>query len=188
MGFGLADRAAVLWHTKVALHVNVGDEPVADMWLRPSGVCGYEFVPLRTAAEIATEAGAMRNCLMSYGGDVARNSSRLWSMRKDGERVATLLVAARRYRDPLPNIAQMERAGNQKCSPEEWWAARQWLHTHDLSRIKVDIIEEARAPLIRARWVPMRRPYWLAKRRIPDWLQLKPSRDALNALLHYNTR
>ena len=183
IGFGLAERAAKVWHTKAALHLSLGDEPVADMWLQPSTMGGYEFVPLRTAADITTEAVAMRNCLMIYGGDVARNRARLWSMRKDGERIATLQVVARQSRDPLPTIVQMERAQNRSCSPVEWWIARQWLHTHDLSRMNIETMERGRAPLTRARWVSLWRPYWLAKRRIPDWLPLAPSRVALDALL-----
>jgi hypothetical protein len=38
------------------------------------------------------------------------------------------------------------------------------------------------APLDRASWVSLWRPYWLAKRRIPGWLPIAPSRDALGML------
>jgi len=38
------------------------------------------------------------------------------------------------------------------------------------------------APLDRALWRSLRRPYWLAKRRIPEWLPISPSRGALNTL------
>jgi hypothetical protein len=37
-------------------------------------------------------------------------------------------------------------------------------------------------PLDRETWVSLWRPYWLAKRRIPDWLPIAPSREALEAL------
>lgn len=183
MRFKLAEQSAMRWYWHVALHLNLGDEPVVDMWLRPSTIYGYEFVPLRTAADMAAEAEAMKNCLRIFGGEVARNGSRFWSMRKDGERVATLQLAAGRSRDPLPNIVQMERAENRRCSPEEWWIARQWLHSHDLTRVNVQPIDRDKVQLVRARWISVWRPYWLEKRRIPDWLPLAPSRAAFEALM-----
>jgi hypothetical protein len=36
-----------------------------------------------------------------------------------------------------------------------------------------------KAPLDAQVWRALWRPYWLAKRRIPAWLTLAPSRDAL---------
>jgi hypothetical protein len=37
-------------------------------------------------------------------------------------------------------------------------------------------------PLDRATWRSLWRPYWLAKRRIPEWLPIAPSRGALSTL------
>ena len=37
-------------------------------------------------------------------------------------------------------------------------------------------------PLVAAAWRSLWRPYWLAKRRLPTWLPLGPSRDALETL------
>jgi hypothetical protein len=62
---------------------------------------------------------------------LAHNRSRLWSVRRNGERVATLRIACR-YRDPLLNIVELKSAGNADVPRELWWAARQWLHMHDL--------------------------------------------------------
>ncbi|MBR0853974.1 hypothetical protein JQ570_06120 [Bradyrhizobium liaoningense] len=179
MRFDAARSAAEDWGTVVALHVNLGHLPIADMWLRPGRVAGYEFVPLDSIAAITEEAKAMRNCLSSYGGELAHNRSRLWSIRRDGERVATLRIA-RRYRDPLPNIVELEEPGNVKASQELWWAARQWLHKHDLSQIDMAQRDWGTMPLDRGSWVSLWRPFWLAKRRIPDWLPMVPSRKTLD--------
>jgi hypothetical protein len=123
----------------------------------------------------------MRNCLKTYGYAVAHNRSRLWSVRQSGARVATLRVG--RYRDdPLLNIVELEGADNTQAAPELWLIARQWLATHDL--LQIDIAERrwGSAPLDRATWLSLWRPYWLAKRRIPQWLPMMPSRNALDAL------
>lgn len=136
---------------------------------------------VESVSQIVEEASAMRNCLRGYGYHVAHNRSRLWSMRKDGQRVATLSVAIR-YGDPLPAVVQLKAAGNAEAPPEVWWAARQWLHMHDLSQVHTECREWGSVPLDRATWISLWRPYWLAKRRIPQWLPLTPSRAALEAL------
>jgi hypothetical protein len=181
MRIGPALEAADDWRMMIALHVNLGHEPISDMWLQPAQVAGYDFLPLISTAAIAEEAKAMRNCLNTYGYNVAHNRSRLWSVRRSGERIAMLKVACR-YRDPLPNIVELEGAGNTDAPRELWWAARQWLHMHDLSQIDMGLRKWGTAPLDRATWLSLWRPYWLAKRRIPEWLPIAPSRGALNTL------
>lgn len=176
-----ACSAAEDWRTVIALHVNLGRQPIADMWLRPGRMAGYEFVPLDSIAAITDEAKTMRNCLQTYGQNLMHNRSRVWSVRKDGDRVATLRIA-RRYRDPLPNIVELKGPCNVEVSNELWWAARQWLHRHDLSQVHMGERRWGTMPLDRGSWVSLWRPYWLAKRRIPDWLPVGPSRDALDAL------
>jgi hypothetical protein len=173
MRFGSALDAANQWQMRIDLQVHLGCRPVADMWLQPAHVAGYDFEPLASTSSIAEEAAAMKNCLRTYGYMVAQNRSRLWSVRKDGERVATLNVA-RRYRDPLPNIVELKAVGNTEAPLDVWWAARQWLHMHDLRRI--DTTRRASVSLDRDAWVSLWRPYWLAKRRIPQWLPMSPPR------------
>jgi hypothetical protein len=181
MRMGQAVGAAHDWRSVIALHLNLGRQPISDMWLEAGHVAGHDFVPLNSIAAITEEADAMKNCLRTYGYNLAHNRSRLWSVQRDGERVATLKLA-RRFRDPLPMIVEFRGAGNADVSRELWWAARQWLHMHDLSRINMGEREWGTAPLDRAIWLSLWRPYWLAKRRIPVWLPIAPSRAALDAL------
>jgi hypothetical protein len=181
MRIGQALEAADDWRMMIALHVNLGPQPINDMWLQAGRVAGYDFVPLTSATAITDEAKAMRNCLNTYGYNLAHNASRLWSVRWNGERVATLKIACR-YRDPLPNIVELKAAANADVTRELWWAARQWLHMHDLSQIDMKRRDWGTATLDRPTWLSLWRPYWLAKRRIPEWLPIAPSRGALNTL------
>jgi hypothetical protein len=169
------------WRVNIALHVNLGPQPISDMWLQAGRLAGYDFLPLNSISSIAEEAEAMRNCVRSYGYNLAHNGSRLWSIRRDGERVATLKVGTRSH-DPLPNIVELKGAGNAAVPRDLWWAARQWLHLHDLSQISMGRRVWGTAPLNRTTWLSLWRPYWLAKRRIPEWLPLAPSNAALAAL------
>jgi hypothetical protein len=180
MRFGPALAAAKAWREMIELHLDLGLQPIHDMWLQPARVAGYDFLPLNSAAALAEEAAAMRNCLRTYGYTLAHNRARLWSVRRDGERVATLRVAARH--DPLPIIIEIKGPGNAKAPRELWWAARQWLNTHDLLNIDMSERNWGSTPLDRPTWLSLWRPYWLAKRRLPDWLPLAPSRGALAGL------
>lgn len=181
MRIGPALAAADDWRMMIALHVNVGPQPITDMWLQAGRVAGYDFLPLTSIAAITEEGEAMKNCLNTYGYNLAHNRSRLWSMRRNGERIATLKVACCDL-DPLPNVVELEAAGNTDAPREVWWAARQWLHMHDLSQIDMRRRKWGTAPLDRATWLSLWRPYWLATRRIPEWLPIAPSRGALEAL------
>jgi hypothetical protein len=181
MRIGTAVEAAGEWRMIVALHANLGRRPITDMWLDAARVAEYDFLPLTSIAAITEEAEAMKNCLKTYGYNLAHNRSRLWSVRRNGERVATLKVACR-YRDPLPNIVELRGVGNADVPCELWWAARRWLHMHDLPQINMGRRDWDTAPLDRTEWLSLWRPYWLAKRRIPEWLPVAPSRDALEAL------
>ncbi|HJQ60319.1 MAG TPA: hypothetical protein VJ890_25665 [Vineibacter sp.] len=181
MRIGSALEAADAWRMMTALHANLGREPIADMWVGAARVDGYDFVPLSSIPAITEEAVAMRNCLRTYGYNLAHNRSRLWSIRRDGQRIATLSIGFARS-DPLPSVAQLKGAGNAKAPLDVWWAARRWLHMHDLSQVRMEQRHWGKAPLDRATWISLWRPYWLAKRHIPPWLPMAPSRAALEAL------
>jgi hypothetical protein len=181
MRFRSARDAADDWRTTVELHAYLGREPVADVWLRPALVHGYSFRPLASASEIVEESRAMSNCLRTYGDCVAHNRYRLWSVGRDGRQVATLALGFG-FRDPLPNVVQLKGAANSEPPFEVWFAARQWLNGHDLSRFAAKRRAWNSVPPDRAIWISLWRPYWRAKRRLPAWLPLAPSRNALDAL------
>jgi hypothetical protein len=181
MRFASALDAAEDWREKVALHVHLGGAPLTDMWVQPGCVDGYEFVPLNSAETIAEEATRMKNCLCTYGRHVAHNRTRFWSIRRGAHRVATLRVT-KAIQGPLLTLRELRAAQNKQAPVEIWWAATRWLHQHDLSRIDIQQVDWETAQFDACAWRQLWRPYWLAKRRIPSWLPLKPSYEALWAL------
>ena len=176
-----AGGAVNRWWDAVDLYINMGGTILADAWLAPAVVDGYEFVALRSAGEVAEEARAMRNCLCTYGGHLTHNISRLWSIRRDGARIATLRLCRLRHR-PLPEIVELELSGNRKADAELWYVAQKWLMCHDLRKIGDDRLTWDTAPLDVALWRKTWKPYWLAKGTIPSWLPLNPSRFVLDAM------
>ena len=181
MRFEAARAAADEWRMRVALHLNIGTAPIADMWLQPAIVGGFEFAPLDTAQAIADEAAAMNNCLCRYGPELAHNCSRLWGIRKDGAHVADVSVVTCGD-DPLPSVGELRLSNNKEAPVELWILARAWLNGHDLRQVDMKQHEWNTAPLDAALWRSFWRPYWLAKRCFPSWLPLAPSRPALKAL------
>lgn len=182
MTYATARKAAQRWFNRSSLWLYLGSTPMEDTWAVSGSFSGYDFVPLATANDIEAEATAMQNCLVTYGDSVAGNASSLWSVRRAGQRVATLELT-RSVEDGYPVICMMKQAGNARCSADEWLAARRWLASQNLAcsfshRAKVD----------RDRWFALWKPYWIAHRRIPSWLPLNPTFRTLNQLFSIGPR
>ncbi len=181
MGMRAAASSARCWYDAVDLEVHLGSGVVDDVWLEQTRFGAYEFAPLRTVAEVTEEARAMENCVRSYGEGLVHARARLWSMREDGARVATMKVSWAKN-DPLPTVTEVKLARNRKAPAEIWWAARCWLQAQDVPSLAGKWKRWDTVGLDRYAWIDLWRPYWLAKRRLPAWLPLGASREALRWL------
>ncbi|HTW35953.1 MAG TPA: hypothetical protein VMD53_15140 [Rhizomicrobium sp.] len=171
--------AANEWIATIGLYANLGDRPIDDMWHDPGVVDGYEFVPLRSAAEVVEEAHVMKNCLRTYGYDLAHDHSRFWSIRTGGARVATVQVGW--WSDyPLLYIMQLQAHRNRRAPREVWLAAARWIRQREI--VREGELAWDTVPLDRAIWFALWKPYWLEKKKFPSWLPLTPSRRTLDEL------
>jgi len=183
MRFDAAVGAARAWHEQLRLELGLGEWQVTDPWLQPGPFDDYDFVPLDSAERLAEEAAAMENCLRTYSYDIAEDHCRVWSIRREGQRIASFEVRRDQNR-PLLHIAQLNGMRNEPAPIEIWWLATRWLHQHDLPSIRPEPRPPGAAQPDTATWRKLWRPYWLAKRRIPSWLPLGPSWDAFWVLGH----
>ena len=181
MQFASALDAASAWRTAAELYADLGDEVIADMWVQPATVDEYEFVPLRSFADLIEEGRAMRNCVATYGYKLTHDYSRLWSVRKDGQRIATVELA-RFGGDPLLGVSEIRSPANGDAPVEVAWAVRRWLYMQDLAQMNTPLRPWEDDSFNRAAWNALWKPYWVAKRRFPEWLPLAPSRHALDML------
>lgn len=129
LGLKRAVRRTAVWLVYLRLVGWLGHDGLADSWLPAGEACGYRFEPLLTAQALLDEGRAMDNCAVRYAGRLARDESRLFSMRRHGRRIAT--VEIRRS----PNlarlvIAQMRGSGNSPCRLDAKQAAQHWLGRH----------------------------------------------------------
>jgi hypothetical protein len=174
-------NAVTWWHGDLDVELAFSAGPVRDVWFEQRRRDGYEFVPLTHAGDFIVEATLMRNCVRGYGADVAGGERRLFSIRKDGMRVATLSVGWCNN-DPYPTVEQLTLGNNVDAPPELWWLAREWLRAHDLKRhVRTDFTWRTTEPT-RAAWDALWKPYWLAMGRVPHWLPLTPARDTIGNL------
>ncbi|WP_438278339.1 PcfJ domain-containing protein [Nitrobacter sp.] len=99
-----AFRAALEWHEELArassekayfLTHKMGWDEVIDYGDLPGSTTieGYEMVALQTGAALHAEGADMHHCVASYAGNVIRGFSRIFSVRKDGRRVATFEIS-----------------------------------------------------------------------------------------------
>ncbi len=169
-----ARKLASTWWERLELGFGTGGG-LADVWLTPGTSMEFDFIPLRTAGDVMVEAAAMRNCIVTYGGSLGENYCRLWSIRRGGQRVATVEI----YRNQdlaVPMIAQMKGPGNAEAPPEVWRALYAWLAAEPVWNVPVgDIVTEF---IDRRVWHRVWLPYWRAMGLKP-WLPVEPSRRAL---------
>lgn len=177
---GAIARAKV-WKESIHLHLDLAHAPVVDTWHAAATVDGFEFVPLRREEDIREEAQAMQNCLRTYGSSVARGQVRLWSVRRDGARWATLSVR-RDQNLPIAYLGDIKAVRNGTPTNEVLQATHRWFFNHVLPDGGPREADFPRTVWSRTDWIALWKPYWLAKRRIPNWLPLVPSRGVLAAL------
>jgi hypothetical protein len=169
MDWKQAVASCTSWIESVHLHLAVHIESRLPKFTARE-MDGFAFVHLATGEMLADEAVAMRNCIKSCGYDIAWRDNELWSMRKDGARIATFCIGVSSI-DRLPAIIEFKQANNKPVTREVALAARRWFAMHDLSAIQInpkDLPDDA----LRHVWQRGFRPYWLAKRAFPAWLRL----------------
>lgn len=185
MTYKNAVEEAERWHEAMRLNFLLSGKRI-DPWFKPGMVMGLDFVPLLTSDAIAEEARIMDNCLRSYGLHVADGRVRLWSIRQGNEHIATLSVGFQRSAPALtaiPQIFELLGPKNDTASREIWLTAVQWIENQDFSNLDQRSLRVKNITPERAGWIAMWRPYWIAKRHIPDWLPLAPCPAAFQRLL-----
>src|SRR6266516_2977023 len=93
-------------------------------WYPGGPVAGYELVPLISSTDLYQEGRMMRNCVASYGERVVDGDCYIYSIRQNGERVATAEVV--KGRDGKVDVGQVRNNCN-RPAPEIEFVVREWL-------------------------------------------------------------
>ena len=82
------NRSTINWPCLIAKHHALWEEVIADH--TPIHEQGLAVLPLNSLDALAAEGLAMHHCLLDYWADAERGSFRAFSVRRFGERLATL--------------------------------------------------------------------------------------------------
>lgn len=129
IAFDTALCAAKSWFNRVRLVLQMPLEAVRDPWLKPGTALGYTFEPLLNSDALLKEAAAMHNCADQYAERIVRDRCRLFSIKKNGLRIATLEIGQHTREGGVLAINQLKARHNMAASGEVWQAAHAWMAT-----------------------------------------------------------
>ena len=105
--------AEVVERTGVPLDTVIDYTPLPLLWEHG----GLSFAALQTGKALRAEGRAMHHCVASYWRNVVDGKSRIYSIRENGSRVATLEVTGQltQYKGPDATAAASVRGLGQRC-------------------------------------------------------------------------
>lgn len=160
IAFDTALCAAKSWLNRLRLVLQLSPGVITDAWLVPGSAMGYAFIPLLDQRAVLDEAQAMQNCADQYAERIARDRCRLFSVRRNGVRAATLEIGPHPRETGVLAIVQLKSRHNMPAPVEVWRAAHAWLSAQDgLKRLPPMIAAERL--LDAASWAEITRPYRL---------------------------
>ncbi len=151
--------AAKSWLNRVRLSLQLRPGVIPDGWLQPGEHKGLEFRPLLDAAQLLEEAQGMHNCADQFADRLARDRSRLWSVRRrNGQRMATLEISQHPRESGVLDIVQLKARHNLPAPLEVWQAAHAWMSMQEGLRRAPPLILPSR-PLDPDIWTALMQPY-----------------------------
>ncbi len=158
IAFDTALCAAKSWLNRIRLVLQLEKGVIADTWLTPGTAMGYSFVPLLDQREILDEAHYMQNCADQYAERLSRDKCRLFSVRRNGTRVATLEIGPHARETGVLAISQLKGRHNIPAAVDVWQAAHAWLAQQSgLKRLPPMVAPER--PLNPRTWAELMEPY-----------------------------
>ena len=158
IAFDTAICAAKSWLNRVRLIMQLGPGVITDAWLQEGSFNGANVVPLIEARDILEEAQAMQNCADQYADRVARDKCRLFSIRRNDHRLATMEIGPHPRETGVLAIVQLKARHNMPAPVDVWQAAHAWLATQNgLKRLPQMLSPER--PLDANVWRELMEPY-----------------------------
>lgn len=120
------------WRMRIDLELCL-TERRGNQWLPAGSALGYDFVPLDTAAAFIAEARALDNCLDIYAAKLRLNRSSIYSVRRDGRRVAVVEIGPHPEDPARPALLQLRTRRNRRAEPQLWQATYAWIGAAPIS-------------------------------------------------------
>lgn len=180
IAFDTALCAAKSWFNRIRLVLQMPKGAVRDAWLKPGTSLGYTFEPLLDADALLKEAAAMHNCADQYAERIVRDRCRLFSIKKNGLRIATLEIGQHTREGGVLAINQMKARHNMAVTCEVWQAAYAWMATQ-IGLRRLPPLASPESSWDQAAWWSLLEPYRNTHAGAP-WLEATASHVAFAAL------
>ena len=103
---------------------DAGDLALPPPWYPPATLGGFDIVPLTTSADLYREGHAMHHCVATYVEQVRQGTSYIFSVRRDGKRIATISLSCH---SETISIQQLRGPCNTAPPKAVSAAVRKWL-------------------------------------------------------------
>lgn len=134
MGLRRAREEMIKWRRRADLACLIGDG-IESSWLKPGEANGYSFVALTTLEDFLAESREMHNCLDQYADRLGSGLVRVFSIRREGRRVANVEVGPMSRDRRRPAIVQLKAARNRRAPQAVRAAVEAWFDQQSLSRL-----------------------------------------------------
>jgi PcfJ-like protein len=118
------------WHEAVAAGMDGPAAAFQSPWYPATKIGDYDIVPIDKSAALYREGAAMHHCVGTYTDAVQSGSLYVYSVHRDGQRVATLALA----RDPSSTkarLAQLRGSCNAEPPKAVTLAVQRWLRAQE---------------------------------------------------------
>jgi PcfJ-like protein len=120
------------WHEAVSMADFVGKNTVFPApWYEGGQISGYTITPIRSRIELFREGRAMHNCCLTYAERIMSGTCFFYSVTKDGERYATLMIrdeAGQTVLGDLRTVCNGMADRKLKTAVNEWLGRNQQLY------------------------------------------------------------
>ena len=178
MTYAAATDGLHQWRENARTHLLLESVEPEKPWVQQTVQGEYQFEPILSATALISEAIAMENCIRSYSDEIAMRETQFWVIKKDNKRLAHCAIG-HKWREPLPSITEIYGPNNAEVSAEVYRAAWVWLINANLPDLRPNERQLSDIKIDRDVWAKFWRPYWLAKKRLPQRLPMAPSLERI---------
>jgi hypothetical protein len=136
MGLKAAVEASHEWHEAVASNMDSDGGSLPPPWYPAAKVGAFEIIPIETAAELVREGYALHHCVGTYADDVRAGACYVFSIRRDGEPVATLALVRDHDNNGKQSIGQVRGPCNAEPPKAVMTAVHRWFRDAARGTIK----------------------------------------------------
>jgi hypothetical protein len=146
MSLRTVTKLSAEWHEAVACRLDGPEHAFPPPWTPATKVDGLDIVPIDNSADLYREGKAMHHCVGSYVHNVIEGKCYVYSIRRDGERMATVALSRKQGQPVLQQIrgpCNVEAPGEIKVAVRRWLRSnsqkardqyKAWTHGEDVLR------------------------------------------------------